>query len=340
MNLLLATLLLAAQPSAQNDNTPRISGYQEVIISVADLEGWRDFLVEVGGWSVRHAGTVARERLDFLSLGEAWSAEEILLGNADQARGWIRLIRFDGGPQVQVRSNAQAWDTGGWFDFNVRTLDLDRKFAEMQARGWQAPTDPVTFEFGRFEVKEWLARGPDGVVIALIERIRPTLEGWDDLEHFSRAFNATQIVSDFDAALRFYREVLGFEIYLEHEGPSREPGPNVLGLPHNLAAEVPRRVAILHPDGVNEGSVEILSFEGVTGTDFSDRARAPNLGILALAFPVDDVHRLTEVLRARGATILREPTDLDVPGLGSVAAITVVGPDGAHLDFYASRERR
>ena len=47
-----------------------------------------------------------------------------------------------------------------------------------------------------------------GCLDLALEYVQEPLEGWDDLRRFSRAFNATQVVADFDGALRFYRETL------------------------------------------------------------------------------------------------------------------------------------
>ncbi len=67
---------------------------------------------------------------------------------------------------------------------------------------------------------------------------QPTLEGWPNLRQMSHIFNSTQVVRDFEASFAFYTETLGCQPYIEHEGASKEPGPNVLGLTHNLTTEI------------------------------------------------------------------------------------------------------
>ena len=309
-------------------------GYQEAVFSVSDADQFADFFVGTGGWEILHEGPAPFSLLQAWRLPDAASAREIVVGNPGTERGFVRLVEIDGVEQQQIRSSAQPWDTGGWFDVNSRVLDMDEKFGEFQARNWQAVSDPVQFVFGPFVVKEWLVRGPDGIVFALIERVQPPLEGYPHLRKMSRLFNATQIVTDIEAAKRFYVEQLGFEIYLEHSGPSEAPGPNVLGLPHNLAAEIPRHVTIMHPDAVSEGSIEILEFDGLDGADFSDRAIPPNLGILMLRFPVSDIEAFADLATLEDLDVAMPPTRLRMRPYGDVTVMAIRGPDGVWLEFF------
>lgn len=309
-------------------------GYREAVFSVSDAKAYSVFLREVGAWEALYRGEVDRAMLAAWKLPGSAAASEIVLGNPGTSRGFIRLVQFAGVEQQQIRSNAQTWDTGGWFDVNSRILDMDATFAATQSRDWQAYSDPVQFTFGPFVVKEWLTRGPDGIVIAMIERIAPPLEGFPQLKKMSRLINATQIVPDIEAARDFYLNKLGFETYLNHEGPSKSPGPNVLGLPHNLATRIPRLVTIVHPSGVNDGSVELLQFDGAEGADFSTRAVPPNLGILMLRFPVSDINAFEARVDAEGIEVVVRPTNVTLPPYGSVRLMAIRGPGGAWIEFF------
>lgn len=323
-------LLLPAHAAEQ----PVLGGYQEAVFSVSDAVAWRRFFEDVAGWELLYDGDTDNRLLRGWQLPDGAGARELVLGNPGTTRGYVRLVEFSGVPQRQIRSNAQTWDTGGWFDVNSRILDMATQFAELQARHWQAVSDPVEFAFGPFVVREWLARGPDGIVIALIERVRPALEGWPHLRKMSQFFNATQIVRDIDAARAFYIDTLGFEIYLEHNGASQEAGMNVLGLPHNLATEVSRSITIVHPDGTNLGSVELLQFDGVTGRDFSALAVPPNLGVLMLRFPVSDVDAFATHMASRSVDIAMSPTEAALPPYGTVRIMAVRGPGGVWIEFF------
>lgn len=327
--------LVAAASGAEGETHPYVSGgYEEAVFVVSDLEAQTDFYRSVAGWEVLHTGSSPAALLAAYELNDSVSGNEVVLGNPGAERGFLRLIQFDGVQQRQIRSSAQSWDTGGIFDVNSRVLDMDRKFAQFQARNWQSVSDPVQFTFGPFVVNEWLTRGPDGVVLALIERVQPPLDGWPHLRELSRLFNATQVVADAESAKRFYVEKLGFKVYLEHTAASEEPEQNVLGLPHNLATEIARIVYIVHPTGTNEGSVEILAFDGARGADFSDRAHPPNLGILTLRFPVSDMDGFAEHVASEEIEILIEPTAMNLAPYGDVILMAIRGPGGVWLEFF------
>jgi catechol 2,3-dioxygenase-like lactoylglutathione lyase family enzyme len=288
----------------------------------------------VAGWEIIHRGHAGADQASFWNLDADQEIREIVLANPGTERGFLRLVSFPGTQQQQIRSSAQTWDTGGIFDVNVRVKDIHQKFAQFRERGWQFYSDPIQFHFGPFIVWEVLAKGPDGIVIAMVERVQPPLEGWPQLRELSRIFNATQIVQDFDRSRDFFETKLGFTVYLEHVGPSKEPGPTVLGLPHNLATEITRNVVILSPDGSNEGSVELLSFEGLTGADFSSYASPPNLGILTLRFPVADLDAYQAEIGARGVKAIAGPADVMIEPYGTVKIMAVRTPEGALIEFF------
>jgi len=313
-------------------------GFHEVVFSVSDLEAAAKFYQEVAGWNVVYLGSGDAAIAKHWGLASDQLIRQALLTNPGDECGFLRLVSFPGAEQVQMRSSAQTWDTGGIFDVNVRVLDIHAKFGQLREHGWQFYSDPIQFTFGPFVVWEVLTKGPDGVVFAMVERVEPPLEGWPHLREFSNVFNSTQIVADFDTSLEFYRDKLGFRIYLEHEGPSKEAGPNVLGLPHNLATEIPRKVVILSPDGTNAGSVELIGFDGLTGADHSEHAVAPNLGILALRFPVADLAAYRQRLAEHGVKSVNGPSTLNIEPYGEVEIMTIRSPEGSWLEFYQPLE--
>lgn len=333
MRLVLSVMLLCAVTNVGAESLVT-DGYREAVFSVSSIDKYRNFFESVAGWEAIAIGEVSAGQLAAWHLPTKSSATQILLANPGTTRGFVRLVQFADVPQVQIRSNAQSWDTGGWFDVNSRIVSMERKFADYQARGWQSTSDPVEFSFGPFVVKEWLARGPDGIVIALIERVQPPLEGWPLMKEMSRFFNATQIVPDIELARAFYIDKLGFEAYLNHDAASAAPGPNVLGIPHNFATEIARNVSIVHPTGLNEGSIEILEFDGFEGADWSERAVPPNLGILMLRFPVANIDAFHAHVESEEIEVVMQPITLSIVPYGDVRLMAIRGPGGAWLEFF------
>lgn len=312
----------------------KVGGFTEAVFIVSDIEKSSNFYLNYAGWEEIEKRPVDNNLRSLWSLPEKASIQQRLLANKGATRGFVRLIQIDGVAQQQIRSNTQSWDTGGIFDVNARVSHMDRKFRQLQRLGWQSTSDPVGFTFGPFEVKEWITRGHDGVSFALIERIKPKLEGWPHLREISRVFNSTQVVKDVQTSLPFYQEVLGFQTYLQHHGASKATGPNVLGLPHNLTTEIPRSVYILHPDKKNEGSVELLQFHGASGRDVSALAAPPNLGIVTLRFPVTNLPGLAQAFKRNGIEVIAE-TSMKLPPYGLVDMLAIRSPDNTWLEFYS-----
>ncbi|MEM7568884.1 MAG: VOC family protein [Pseudomonadota bacterium] len=316
-----------------------LKGWREAVITTSDGEAWDTFLTRTAGWSLRAQGDIDPVLIQAWGLPSHVTGQERLYANPGTASGFIRLLLLKGADQAMIRADSRPWDTGGHFDLNVRVAGLRAMRDTMIRQGWQGDSAPVQYTFGPYEVIEWIARGPDGVRLALIERLAPPPEGWPHLKAMSRTFNATQSVRDMQAARRFYEDVLGMQLYLEYLGASKEPGPNVLGLPHDVATGVKREVYILHPQGVNEGSIELLAFQGASGSDMSLSAKPYNLGVSALRYEVEDLDTVTMTLRTRGAAFeFEQPIAMRVVPYGSVRLNTLVSPEGARLDLFQREE--
>lgn len=332
VGVMLAALCTIARSDEAHETG--LGGWSEAVITTVSADEWIAFLTEHAGWEVRARGPIDAGLRALWTLPSDATGEEVLLGNTGADRGFIRLVALEGVSQDWIRADTRPWDTGGHFDLNLRVSGLHALRKDMLAAGWQGDSEPIQFTFGPFEVIEWIAQGPDGVRLAVIERLKPELEGWPNLRVLSRTFNATQIVADMPVARAFYEEVLGMQTYLEHRGPSNDAGPNVLGLPHDAAARIVREVRILHPQAVNDGSIEILSFEGATGIAVDHKAAPHNIGLSVLRFPVDDLDATMRALETRGATFDAPPVSLSLVGIGAVRAAALRSPEGARLELF------
>jgi len=328
---LLILMLSLAPPGFANDFT--LKGFTETVFIVSDINKSSDFFIRHAGWEIRSTEPVPNELKTLWQLPDKVKFKQVLLANIGEDRGYVRLIQIDGIEQQPIRANTQSWDVGGIFDVNVRVKNLQQKQQQLQQAGWRGNSAPVSFTFGPFEVIEWITTGFDGITFAMIERLKPELEGWPNLTKMSRVFNSTQIVKDIDASLAFYRDILGFQVYLEHKGASDEAGPNVLGLPYNLTTEIARSVYILHPQKQNEGSVELLQFHGAQGKNVSALASPPNLGIVTLRFPVDNLVNLRAHLVQHNVEIVSQ-SRMRLPPYGDVELLAIRTPDNTWLEFY------
>lgn len=309
------------------------NGFQEAVAIVADDRRSAERLCKALGYEVRCRGAVPDEALTLLGVQGGRGATETLIGHPDAARGDIRLMAFDGAPADLMRDGAQAWDTGGLFDVNIRALagGIEPLHRALGDAGFVARSPVVAWDFGPLSVKEVVESDADGLCIALMERISPPLTGYEAVGGAaSWVFNATQVVADFDAARSLYVDVLGWTAVQETTGFVAEgAGLNCMGLPLSLAPTIPMRIGIYHPRGRMEGSVEIVSY-GCGGHDFS-AAAPPKRGWAALRFAVRDLDGFSARMASAGCE-LSGPIHFDWRPHGPVRAVAATTPWGARLE--------
>jgi len=312
---------------------PFLKGFQEVVFSVSDFERSIDFFQKVCGWKLLNLET-DREGLGKLwQLEESAKVKEALLYNEGDVEGFLRIVKFEGVKQERIRSGAHAWDSGGIFDINIRTPDMDSFYREFLDEGWNGYSDPLRYTFGMYDVSEVLMKGPDGITIATMQRFAPPLEGFPHMKKSSRIFNSSLICKDMEITRDFFLNKLGFEMFFQTPGLDRKAGHNVLGIPQNLNKDVTVPVDIVRPDINNYGSIEYLELKELKGKDCSVHAKPPHLGILMLRFPVKDAESYASRLKDHGIELESGIQLLDLPPYGKVKIFAVRTPDGAWLEF-------
>lgn len=310
-------------------------GFSEAGISTRDINGWVDVLAEIGGWEVIWRGESPDSIKPLWGLDRDCRVLECLMGSAGGAGGYIRLFQFDCGEQEEIRAGTGTWDSGGIFDLDIRVPTLYPFLASLEQRGWLGVSQPIDWRFGPVQVREWLALGPDAVIIALIERLAPPLEqGWSGLEKFSHVFNSSQTVADMDRATGFYRK-LGFLEVLHHHGSLSGQGGEVLGLSPEDAPKTPVDLVILQPEGTMSGSVELVKIEGMSNHDVASRALPYNLGLNLLRFPVNNLHSFATQIEEQGLhPIGGRIISTQLEPFGETEIMALQTPDGAWLEFY------
>jgi hypothetical protein len=130
--------------------------------------------------------------------------------------------------------------------------------------------------------------------------------------------------------------VLGFQRAVSFQTGPLPPAANVMGLPPGLATQAGLDLHILHPKGVMEGSVELVSVTGAGGLDLSDTAVLPNFGMALLRLPVRGLGLLAAHLHRTGWPLAMPPTQVTLAPHGVVDLLAVRSPEGAWLEFYES----
>jgi predicted enzyme related to lactoylglutathione lyase len=235
-----------------------------------------------------------------------------------------------------MRDGGQPWDVGGIFDINIRPLaPIETMYAAMLEAGFNGYAPITAYNFSGLEVQEVVARGHDGVAIALIQRDNPPLEGFEGVSGpASYVFNSTQTVRSVAEAKTFYEGALGWRPVFESEWVHPGAGDNCIGLPLDIARKHPLKAGIWHPHGLNEGSVECLEIEGVEGRDYAATCQPPNRGIAALRFPVSDLDGVMAAGVSGGAHVVAPPRAIEIAPYGRFRMGAIATPWHARLEFY------
>ncbi|MFL2770850.1 MAG: VOC family protein [Rhodospirillaceae bacterium] len=314
-----------------------VTGFQEAVISVSNLDAASETWKTVGGYEVVCDGPVADGLDVFWGLPDETPMHHVVLRKGHGNRGLVRLVKIYGLPQVQIRSSGMPWDYGGFFDLYVYVDDIDIAFKQLRDRGWQGYNDPVHYTLQNFDIDETIMRGPNGEVLCLMQRNAPPYdkEAAGSTYGMGWPFNTAMIVADYDANVSFFADVLGWKLHLGGSSTTPAPGFNPTGIPANLASSMPRRFAAYAPHETDRnGSLQILMSEGLTGRDFGDRAKPPNLGIVAVRVPVNDIDVLVDDVESHGYPIHVHVTDLDLPPYGRVKMMALKAPNGSRIEFF------
>ena len=311
-----------------------VHGCTETVFSVTDLDRVARVYLELGGWEEIHRGAADKSLAAYWGVPTGTSIDELVIGPPSATWGWLRLVKFHGVDQRPIRPSAQSWDTGGLYDVDVLVHDLDTKFAGLQALGYTAYAEPVTWKFGPLTVRHALMPIDDGIVHAMIQRIDPPLTPEEaNFSGFSGSINTSQIVDNLEPSHTFFTEALGFEErFRETWSHAPEDGANIFGLPLNIARSLTGHAVGYHPPGKPGGNVETVVLEGVEGHDFSSGAGPPNLGILAQRFPVTGLQAYDEEISTKGVDTTMG--SIVLAPFGETTVIAVTCPNGSRFEFY------
>lgn len=299
------------QPAAYSE--ARDAGWAEAVLRVHDPEAFASFADRVAGWRV--TGPID---------GEWW------ISDAAGGAGAIRLVPAPPG-SPRPPDNA-PWDTGGLFSLMTRSNDSTAAYRAALELGWTAINAPVSLEFGGVTLANVVLRGPDGVNVAVYERLAPRMPDEPDLRKLRRPFNSMQVVYDIGAARAFYIDLLGFEILSEGRYPAPAGAASNFGIPADLAGSVSLEYLIVAPSSTGPTRIEIVRFAGLEGRPRAAVA-ADSTGLVALRFPVSSIAKISSRLEAAGRTDW-EMLNLRMPPFGTARALRMTSPEGATLEFF------
>lgn len=313
--------------------------WQEVVVSVSDIDRTARFFIEVGQYAEKWRGPLDESLVAAWELPQGASGEALLLGPEGYESGLVRLVRFqDAGARAPMRPGSRTWDTGCFFSMMVRMKNMDEIYRRAIGLGWWTETPVTRVAFRGSVLRAVIYRGPDGVQVSGYERLSPPLpDSIPPFETFTGPFNMMQTVEDRDATHDFFTRVLGFESYYKGDPyVAPEPTPHPLGVPLSLTTSARYRAGIVYPRPGGFGRMEFVEMMDIGGFDHSGRCHAPNLGILAARYPVDDAPAAVRQIRERGWPIRNALASVRLEPYGDIDQFAVETPDGAIIQFYSA----
>lgn len=316
-----------------------VAPWTEAVISVTDVAPFARLLGEIGGWRRVDQGKVAAAELAYWQVPakasarfERWCAPAV-------TTGCLRFITFKGVPQQPIRLGARAWDPGGIYSIMMRSDDLPTLFDRAIKAGWWAESPVIRFNFGGSDLRNVVLTGPHGVNFGVYQRLSPPFTAFPT-GLISQGFNAMRMVASRTRARDFYNQQLGFNIVFDGDGTNAigsVPEPSNFGIPLNYSLKALRAAAALGPVPGETGRVEVMQITEFAGIPQGAMARAPNLGILSVRYPVRDLAGYRAALAKAGVTPVQQASAVAIKGLGTADLFAVADPDGNLTEFYHVR---
>lgn len=291
------------------------------VLSVLDLEQ------ALGLWQQRFGmRVVARRSGSDPGLAQFWGlsadaiVDQALLLTPGATEGGIHLVQFKL-PGAAVRAHAASTDlVPKSVDIVVR--DIQARYAELGAAGYEFRSKPGRFESDGAVVYETHMHGPDAVNIVLLEEM-----GRNDLTSAEGYGVAPQIVlttADNLAEKVFLESVFGMSeaSYHRFSGPEIE---KTIGLPKGAALDI----RIMGDPASRYGRLELVQYERVNSNNLYPRAVPPARGMLSATYFVPD---LTPLL-LRGAAYNMRDAGVVTTIHGALRMARVQSPTGFMLDI-------
>jgi catechol 2,3-dioxygenase-like lactoylglutathione lyase family enzyme len=292
-----------------------------VVISVADLER------ALGLWAKRFGmQIVARRTGNDPALAEVWGldrdaiVDQALLMTPGATEGGVHLVQFKF-PGPAVRTDAAPTDlVPKSVDIVVR--DIQSRYAELEAAGYQFRSKPGRFESDGAIVFETHMAAHDALNIVLLEEMGKT-----DLvsaEGYGVAPQIVLITPDNLSEKVFLESVLNLveASYHRFAGPEIE---KTIGLPKGASLDI----RILGDPASRYGRLELVQYAGAKSTNLYPRTAPPARGMLSATYFVPDLKPI--LVRAATYGIVDHGVVSTVLGTGHMAHVKM--PSGFRLDL-------
>ncbi len=309
------------------------------VIGTSDIVKSLSFYRDVIGMTVIVDETWQGEAFEHhWQVPRGMSAHAVLLQADDSGVGQVLLLQFDADSGRRIRDEGVR-SAYGLFNLNLYVDDVHKVADELKKQGFDLWAEPVAPDFENKEGHsiEAVFDDPDGVAMNLIQlvggdensfigRVRMEVETTRKTRTgFTPVATSSHIAKGGEAAISFYRDVLGMSVAMDLE-MSTPDANEMLGRPRDGKT----RTAFLegpHPFG----KIVVSSPVDYELPDNVPAAVAPNTGYIAQTFLVPDIEQAcTEALDLGGA-LFSSAASLHFPGLDRRDALVLRCPGSGAL---------
>jgi catechol 2,3-dioxygenase-like lactoylglutathione lyase family enzyme len=304
-----------------------INAYQHAGIGVRDAGVTYKFYKDLLGFKVKaNDATCYRKEMESV-VGALVEMRIIMAANA-MGGGVIELCEHTSTKPLEPPEEVR-WGDLGFFELGIKAYDLNSLFLNLKNRGVSFLTPVRSMELTNGEMLRYAyLKDPDGLLIQLVEVEKNAKPRAGGVHHVGLG------VKDLEAMRRFYSEVLGYT-EVEHEFKGHLPELDEVTGGEEMELVMLQRPGAAHGSIPNLDSgrlklVHTLKYQG--RPIFQDR-RWGDIGMMELAFDVDQLAQTVNGLLAAGAAPYLSPTCIDM-GSGSAGSVAyVLDPEGNCIEL-------
>ncbi len=318
---------------------PEGSPLSVAVIGVEDMDASLHFYRDLIGLTAHDAVTWSGEGFETLwHMPAGSSAEAVFCELPGCEVGRVLLLDFGDVEKKHIRS-AETKRAYGLVNLNFYTDDIRADTEKLQEAGFQFWSEPTFYEMtgSQGAPTEVIFDGPDSVAINLVE-----LTGDDPntrvgqmrayvQEHgrtptgFTPVVTSSHQANDLDKAVAFYEQVLKCGVLIDEvlDNPVQN---HFLNLPEGAQT----KVKFMQGNHMF-GKIALSQPLNYKCTALVPNAHAPNTGYIAQMFEVKDVGFCESACADLKAETYAPRDTYNVPGLGTVEAMTVRNPGSGAL---------
>lgn len=305
----------------------RVTAIRGPVIVTTEFDRQRRLFVEVLG----HA-TVAEEALSATQVAAVFGLDgrraQAALYELPGSRIGAWVVEFDPPDPTVIRVGGVGYACDAMKMIDFFTADRPAAIARLKAAGFEFVSEGADLQLpdgGRFI--EAHLRGPDGVMVAVIEPLNRPLQQFVSVTDrlFSEMQSTSAPVSDFEPVRAFYEDVLGVPMGLRYEFES-DSFSKMVGI-----AQTTRIRANNYGRVVEDVMLGIIHYGLPAGSFASlrERAQPPHRGLVGVRLDVTGLDALLERCRAHRLPIRVPPAPAGCTrALGPGRSAVVVAPHG------------